>query len=319
MSSLESCLAEAIRRLNSLPDPLDNAAHVHMHRELADLASIIGRHAMAPISECALPRVTLIRADAPQEALGEMLAPVVCLVVRGTKRVQLGSRHLTYGPGTCVVSALDFPITGHIVEVPYRAAALHLDVAILSELLQVVETSDSGPSAGFSVGEATPDITDALLRLLRLLDRPQDRSALADAAEREVLFRVLRTSMGPIIRQFALERHIPSRVEPAIRRMRDEVARPVSIGELAELSHLSPSSLHRHFKAATGSTPLQFQKQIRLQEARRLLLIGQANAAGAAARVGYASPTQFNREYARLFGTTPGRDAASLGLSSTKT
>lgn len=274
---------------------------------LDELVSAVERHAVAPISACALPRVTLVRADAPQDAVGEMLVPVVCLVLRGTKRVQLGGRELTYAPGTFVVSALDLPITGQVVEVPYRAVALHLEASVLADLPEA--GAQAAPSSGLGVGLATLDVVDAMRRLLRLLDRPQDRPALGAAAEREVLFRVLSTDWGPVVRQFAFERHVTSRVEPAIRWMREHLGEPVSVDELASMSHLSPSSLHRHFRAATGRTPMQFHKQLRLQEARRLLVIGETNASGAAARVGYASPTQFSREYVRLFGSTPGRDA----------
>ncbi len=281
-----------------------------MKPQLDEIAEIIDRHATAPISDCALPRVTLIRANALQDAQREMLVPVVCLVVRGAKIVQLGSRLLTFVPGTFVVSAVDFPITGQVVEVPYRAAAVHLSSAIMADLaLAAKPVETASPSTGFSTGTASPEIVDAMARLVRLLDNAQDRAVLADAAERELLYRVLQTPLGHIVRQIALEGHIVSRIEPAISWIREHPAAHLSVETLARQSNLSASSLYRHFKAATGSTPLQFQKQLRLQDARRLLLTGETNATGAARKAGYLNPAQFHREYVRLFGTTPGRDA----------
>lgn len=281
-----------------------------MNPQLDEIAAIIDRHATAPISDCTLPRVTLVRANTLRDAEGEMLVPVVCLVVRGTKIVQLGSQLLTFVPGTFVVSAVDFPITGQVVEVPYRAAAVHLSSTIMAELvLAATPVETASPSPGFSTATASSDIVDAMVRLVRLLDNAEDRAVLSDAAERELLYRVLQTPSGHIVRQIALEGHIVSRVEPAISWIRENPAAHLSIEALARMSNLSAATLYRHFKAATGSTPLQFQKQLRLQEARRLLLIGETNATGAARRAGYLNPAQFNREYVRLFGTTPGRDA----------
>lgn len=252
-----------------------------------------------------------MRADAPQEPKGELFVPVVCLVVRGAKTVQFGSRSFVFRPGTLVVSALDFAITGHVCEVPYRAVALALSPALLADLLQRMALPAVRTTSEFSVAAASPQVLDAVWRLVRLLDDPGDRDVLGEAAERELLYRVLQSEAGPALRQVAVEGHIVSRVEPAIRWIRAHVAEPLDVQVLADISHVSVSSLYRHFKAATGSAPLQFQKRLRLQEARKLLLVGETNASGAAARVGYQNPAHFNREYVRLFGTTPGRDAAT--------
>jgi AraC-like DNA-binding protein len=214
-----------------------------------------------------------------------------------------------------VVSALNFAFTGHVCEVPYRAVAVALSPGLLAGVLQVACLPAVQEAPEFMVGTASPQVLDAMCRLVRLLDHPDDRAVLAGAAERELLYRVLQTDAGQALRQMALDGHLVSRVEPTIRWIRERVMDPIDVEELAEMSHVSTSSLYRHFKAATGSTPLQFQKRLRLQEARKLLLVGETNAAGAAARVGYQNPAQFNREYARLFGTTPGREAAKSSRS----
>lgn len=251
-----------------------------------------------------------MRADDPQEPKGELLLPVICLVVRGAKTVQFGAQSHTFQAGTFVVSAVDFAITGHVCEVPYRAVAVALRPGLLADLLQVATLPAVRQGPTFVVGTASPQVLDAMGRLVRLLDHPGDGAVLAEAAERELLYRVLQTDAGHALRQVARDGHLVSRVDPAVRWLRDHLMDPLDVAALAELSHLSASSLYRHFRAATGSTPLQFQKRLRLQEARKLLLVGETNAAGAAARVGYQSPAQFHREYTRLFGTSPGRDRA---------
>lgn len=287
---------------------------VAAHALLEEIAGVIDRHATEPITQpatgAALPRLVLVRADDPQEPRGELFFPVMCLVVRGAKTVQFGSRSHTFRAGTFVVSAVDFAVTGHVREVPYRAVAVALRPRLLAELLQVATLTAVRQGPTFVVGTASPQVLDALARLVRLLDHPDDGAVLAEAAERELLYRVLQTDAGHALRQVALDGHLASRVEPAVKWLRDHLTDPLDISVLAEMSHLSESSLYRHFRAATGSTPLQFQKRLRLQEARKLLLVGETNAAGAAARVGYQSPTQFHREYTRLFGVSPGRDRA---------
>lgn len=252
----------------------------------------------------------LVRADAPQEPEGELFLPVMCLVVRGAKTVQFGAQSHIFRAGTFVVSAVDFAVTGHVRDVPYRAVAVALRPGLLADLLQVATLPEVRQGPSFVVGTASPQVLDAMNRLVRLLDHPGDGAVLAEAAERELLYRVLQTDAGHALRQVALDGHLMSRVDPAVRWLRDHLMDPLDIDALAEMSHLSASSLYRHFRVATGSTPLQFQKRLRLQEARKLLLVGEANAAGAAARVGYQSPAQFHREYRRLFGTSPGRDRA---------
>lgn len=251
-----------------------------------------------------------MRADDPQEPEGELFVPVMCLVVRGAKTVQLAGQSHTFRAGTFVVSAVDFAVTGHVCDVPYRAVAVALRPGLLADLLQVATLPAVRQGPTFVVGTASPLVLDAMGRLVRLLDHPEDGAVLAEAAERELLYRVLQTDAGHALRQVALDGHLASPVDPAVRWVREHLLDPLDVDALAAMSHLSASSLYRHFRAATGSTPLQFQKRLRLQEARKLLLVGETNAAGAAARVGYQSPTQFHREYTRLFGTSPGRDRA---------
>lgn len=277
---------------------------------LQDMAGVVDRHSIEPITYSALPGVVLVRADRGQEPRSELFVPAVCLVVQGAKTVQAGGRSHVFTPGTFVVNVLELAITGHVREVPYRAVALVLRPRVLAELLEVAPPSSRREARDFMTGRATPEVLDAMHRLVGLLDNPDDQAVLGSAAERELLYRVLQTDAGHALRRVALEGHLTSAVEPAIRWIREHLLEPLDIDELAEMTHLSRSSLFRRFRAATGSTPLQFQKRLRLQEARKLLLVGETSAAGAAARVGYQNPAHFSREYSRHFGRTPGRERA---------
>lgn len=296
-------------------DPADEHGIRPTSDEMAELIALIERHASEPVSTCALPRVTLVRADRHDDVEDELFVPVVCLVVQGVKSVQFAQRSVTFEPGTFVVSALDFPITGRIVEAPYRAVAVHLAPAPIAEVLAT--EAEPGPAgahpAGFGVGTATSDLVAAMTRLVRLLDDDRDRAALSSGAEREVLYRALKTPSGDVIRRFAREGHLMSKVEPAISWIRAHLSETLVVEDLARRNHLSVRTLYRRFHAATGSSPLQFQKQLRLQAARKLLLVGAASATQAAMQVGYLSASQFSRDYVRMFGIAPGKDAAEVG------
>jgi len=220
----------------------------------------------------------------------------------------MDGRSLTFTPGTFVASALELPITGRITQTPYRAVALHLNADVVADLLLAVDRPLEDGASCFAVGEATTDVLDAYYRFLRLLDDPQDRAVLAAGVEREVLYRVLCTPMGAVVRHFALAAPAVSPVQALVRAIREDPAAQISARDLAAQAGMSVASLYRHFRAATGTTPLQMQKHLRLQEARKLLLLGESTIAGAARAVGYRSPAHFSREYGLLFGSTPGAE-----------
>ena len=181
--------------------------------------------------------------------------------------------------------------------------------------LAVDMTSDTdGETMAFAVETVTPELHDAWRRMLQFLDAPDEIAALAPLVEREILFRILRGPQGTVLRQAAGADSRLAQIRHAITHLRENFARPVRIEELVKIAGMSAATFYRHFRAATAMSPLQYQKALRLQEARRRL-IADNDAAGAAYAVGYESTSQFSREYTRMFGTSPGRDAAKLRAS----
>ncbi|MCI4589300.1 AraC family transcriptional regulator [Sphingobium sp. BYY-5] len=252
-----------------------------------------------------------------QTALPEasMYEPMVCVVLQGAKQVTIGDRVLRYDPASYFVAALDLPAHGCIIEAsadkPYIAAAMTLNREVLAELLCTAPERSSGEAAGFQVSAMTPELLEAWLRLLSLFDRPEEVAILGPLIEREILYRLLHGPQGHMLRQAAQTDSRLSRIRSAIGWIRAHFTAPLRIEALAEIAGMSAPSFHRHFKAATAMSPLQYQKALRLQEARRLL-VAYGDAAATAYRVGYESPSQFSREYARMFGNSPLRDAALL-------
>ena len=198
-------------------------------------------------------------------------------------------------------------------ELHYIAVALALDTATIAALLlDLPPGANSDLSAGFAISPLTDDLLDPLLRLVRLLDTPAEIGVLAPMIEREILYRILQGPQGGMLRQIGRSDSRLSQIRRSVDWIRSHYAEPFHVGRLAELAGMSPSSFHRHFRAVTAMSPLQYQKQIRLQEARRRLLARPDGAARVAFAVGYESASQFSREYSRLFGLPPSQDAARL-------
>jgi AraC-like DNA-binding protein len=195
---------------------------------------------------------------------------------------------------------------------PYLALRLGLDPALIATLLLEMPAIEGARAIGSGIGAIDPDLLDAVLRLVRLLDRPADAEVLAPLVEREILYRLLRGPQGPMLRQIALADSRLARIARAMALIREEYNRTLRIEALAARVAMSPATLHRHFRAVTALSPLQYQKQVRLHEARRRLLAREGDAQRIGFAVGYESPSQFSREYARLFGAPPARDAARL-------
>lgn len=259
-----------------------------------------------------IPGVTLMRADAPSDPGGVIYSPVICFAAQGRKRLLLADRAYSYDPAQYLIVAVDLPVIAGVVEAPYLALSLAVEPARLAALLLDMPGGDGPRAQGIGIGPLDADLLDALLRLLRLMDRPGDAAVLAPLIEREILYRLLCGPQGPMLRQIALADSRLAQVARAIAWIRANYHRPLRIAELAELAAMSPASLHRHFRAVTALSPLQYQKQVRLHEARGRMLAPAADAQSVGFAVGYDSPSQFNREYARLFGAPPGRDAARL-------
>jgi AraC-like DNA-binding protein len=260
--------------------------------------------------------VSRVETSEPHHSLAE---PLLVVMAQGGKRLLLGDQVHEYRAGQYLLVSTDLPVTGRFLGATPSTPALGLGLALrpaaIAPLLLEAPPgrwSRTPPASPIATGDAGPELLDAAVRLLRLLDHPADAPVLAPLIEREILWRLLTGPHGGLVRQIGLADSSLAQVGRAIRWIRDNYAEPMRIDELARLTGMSPSALHRHFRAVTAMSPLQFQKRIRLQEARSLLLADAGDVAGVGHLVGYDSPSQFNREYRRLFGAPPGADAARL-------
>jgi AraC-like DNA-binding protein len=266
-------------------------------------------------TETGVPRLAMAQGVIPEHELAAVYEPMINLILRGSKSMTIGGKTLRYDPSTYFVMSVDLPAIGTVhaepTGEPYLAVSLTLDRAVIASLLEKTPLS-AGEGDGYSVAATTPELLDAWVRLMRLMERPEDIPVLAPVYEREVLYRVLQGPQGWMLRDIATPGAALSGVHAAARWMREHFDQPASIDDLASLAAMSVSAFHRRFKAVTSMTPLQFHKTIRLIQARSLMVTEGLGAAAASDRVGYESPSQFNREYARLFGRSPRRDAEAL-------
>jgi AraC-like DNA-binding protein len=279
---------------------------------LEELRSLVLAACGGPgVHATALPGVTLIHADSPSLPIPLLYTPRLCIGIEGTKELALGDRMFTYGAGEELVASIDLPVTGRVATVPYLAFAMELDLVEIAGLHLALPPPDE-PSPGLITGPASPELLDAVVRALRMLDRPHEIATLGPLVRREILFRVLSGPRGALLRRLALDHGHVAGIARAIAFLRTHFAEPLAIERLARDAAMSATSFHRHFRAVTAMSPLQYQKQLRLQEARHLLLGEALDVGSVSVRVGYESTTQFTREYARLFGAPPRRDAQRL-------
>ncbi|MEU9166467.1 AraC family transcriptional regulator [Streptomyces sp. NPDC048420] len=280
------------------------------------LAHAIERHCAGPWSETAVPKLSLVALDELIEPIEVTYEPMICFIADGAKRTVVGERSWITPPGEMAFFTLDLPVTAAFEKVPYRAAVMRLDSSALAALQ--LELAEAGPpsappaAAAAVTAPMAPELVDAVTRWVDLLGSPEDIGPLGPRIETEILYRLLRSPLGPVLRHWSPADSAASRIRTTARWIRDHYAEPLGIDEIAEVARMSPATLHRHFKAATGMSPLRFQKHLRLREARRLLFAGDVTAAQVAQEVGYVSATQFNREYRRAYGLPPGRDSAQL-------
>ncbi|HEX8360046.1 MAG TPA: AraC family transcriptional regulator [Longimicrobium sp.] len=272
-----------------------------------------GRH------ETAIPSLTLYRFSHPTEPAPVLQEPAVYVVVQGRKQVTVGAETYVYDPSQYLAVSVDLPVVGNVFEAsphePYLCLTLAVDPRELAAL--IVETGRPAPrddhdGRALFVSPLNASLLDAVLRLVRLLDAPADLPVLAPLVRREIDYRLLQSDQFGRLAQMAIGEGRLRRVSGAISWIKEHFAEPMQIEELASRVHMSPSALHAHFKAATALSPIQYQKRLRLQEARRRLLAGAPSADSVAYEVGYASASQFSREYARLFGLPPRRDAEHI-------
>jgi len=293
-----------------------------MNEQLNELRALAAR-AENRRTETGIPRVAMVQGEVPEHLLAAVYDPMINLILQGSKSMTVGDRTLRYDPATYFVMSIELPAVGKVHPAvtgePYLAVSLTLTPAILATLLtdlpKPAERSDQ--DAGFSVATVTPELMDAWVRMLRLMDRPHDIAALAPVYEREILYRVLQGPQGGMLREIATPDTAMARVSLAIQWIRRDFAEPIRVDDLAQKAAMSVSAFHRHFKAVTNLSPLQYQKRVRLLQARTLLVANARSVTRAAFEVGYESPTQFSRDYARVFGLPPARDAARI-LASTR-
>jgi AraC-like DNA-binding protein len=267
----------------------------------------------------AIPGLSLSRRDAPTQPTSHMYEPIICVIAQGAKRVLLGDETYVFDAHHFLLTSLDLPTVVQIIqasrEKPYLSLRLKLDQREISQLM--VDSNLPPPRAqqssrGMAIGEVTVPLLTAFQRLIDLLAEPQDMPILAPIIQREIMYRLLVGDQGARLRQMASAGSQSHQIGRAIDWLKGNFTRPLHIDDLAAQVRMSSSTFHHHFRSMTALSPLQFQKQLRLHEARRLMLTEHLDAATTAFQVGYESPSQFSREYSRLFGAPPLRDITSL-------
>jgi AraC-like DNA-binding protein len=285
------------------------------------LATLLAAH--APYDggfELRVPGLYVVRRSSPTRGLERAtVLPALCIVAQGAKTVMLGREAYAYDASRLVTYAVDLPLAGRVTHAsqrePFLVFVLRLDPKKIAELaLKVYPHGVPSPpdSRGVIVGPASTGIVDAAVRLVESMAHPAETEFLAPLAVDEILIRLLLSPVGPRVAQIGQQDSNVQRVAKAVSWVREHFAQSIALEDLADLAHMSVSSFHQHFKAVTTMTPLQYQKVLRLQEARHLMLSRMLDAGSAARQVGYLSASQFSREYTRLFGNAPTRDIATL-------
>ncbi|MBX4146937.1 AraC family transcriptional regulator [Paenibacillus lautus] len=266
-----------------------------------------------------IPNLSLIRATDGTELIHTIHEPALCIVAQGRKLIMLAQESYFYDSNSYLVVSLQLPISGQVIQAsperPYLCLRLDLDRHLIFDLIpscQETLPKKTDSTKALFVSSMNQALLDAVVRLVRLLDTPEDISVLAPLVTKEIVYRILQEEQGQSLKQFAVSGSHAQRIAAAAQLIERDYNQPLHIADLSAAVNMSPSSLHHHFKEITAMSPLQYQKQIRLQEARRLMLSETSAAADAAFQVGYESPTQFNREYARMFGLPPIRDIKRL-------
>ena len=294
---------------------------LRLESALAEMAGLLTRFT-APGDgprTTAVHGLTVYRATAPTQRLhGVHSSPCVCVIAQGAKRVMLGEEVYLYDRARYLAAAMNLPVSGQIIEAsaqkPYLALKLDVTPQEIAAIILESKLPEPGAASGRAVVTSRVDanLAEAFVRLLRLVDSPEDVPALEPVMRREILYRMLKGDEGRNLRQIAMSAAHSTRIARAIEWLRLNYTRPLRVEELAAQANMSTSSFHEHFRAVTAMSPLQFQKQLRLQEARQLLISEALDAATAGHRVGYESPSQFSREYSRLFGAPPATDRRRL-------
>ncbi len=285
-----------------------------------ELLALINRHIVKDgLMQTKIPGVSLFRSSVENVSVPNVYNQYLCIIVQGHKEVMLDKEIYNYMPSQYLTVSVDLPLMNKITKASKSKPALlikiDIDLKLLAELLvhtniNVKETSTT--KKGVFIGEVDEPMHDSVLRLARLLDSPADISALATQTMREVLYRALCNEYGDVVAQIARKGSHMESIANAIRKLKTDFHQTITVEELADIAHMSVSSFHSHFKAVTAMSPLQFQKSLRLIEARSIMVSQDIDVANAAFRVGYQSASQFNREYARMFGNPPAKDVSII-------
>ncbi|WP_232224158.1 AraC family transcriptional regulator [Mastigocladopsis repens] len=269
----------------------------------------------------AIDPLVFMRECEPSTAIRDVSEPLLAIVVQGKKEVFLNEEIYQYSVAQHLVVSVDLPLGACVVEAtpdqPYLSLKLKLDPAQLCEIIAQTnpDTGKKESVKGWFISDAAPPLIDCAIRLTRLLDTPQDIPFLAPMIIREIYYRLLMGEQGEAVRQIATSGSNMQRIAEVIKRLKADFTKPLRVEELAEQANMSASSFHRHFKAVTSMSPLQYQKQLKLLSARQMMLAENADATQAAYQVGYESTSQFSREYARMFGAPPIRDIERLRVA----
>jgi len=303
----------------ALTDQPTDRAPLRAAAERAELVERIMRAVCIDGTIQPLPGLYLSRASAPLERLHSLVKPSLCVIVQGSKEVLLGERRYRYDPAHYLLATVELPWVTQVLEAtpehPYLSVRLELTPALVGAVIaESYRTAalESADTHAITVSPVDVDLLDAMVRLVRLVDAPADASALLPLITREIIYRLLVGEQGAQLRHMAALVGYTPQIARAVERLRQEFDQPPRIEQLARELGMSVSGLHHHFKAVTALSPLQFQKRLRLLEARRVLLDENLDAAHAAFHVGYRNTAHFNREYKRLFGLPPMRDIQRL-------
>lgn len=286
---------------------------VHLQRVIEYAASrFTARNGQAPIAR-PMNGLQLVRQDTPGPFEASLYEPVFCLVLQGRKQVSTAGRTLSFGPGECLLVSHDLPVRSRVTMAPYLAMVFAVDLSTIRKLHDEVAeavAADAGARAA-ETQRADPGLLDALHRYLELAGSPADAKVLGPLVSTEIHYRLLMAPFGGMLRSLVRRDSQASAVARAIAHIRSDLRSPMAVPELARLVGMSVSSFHKYFKAITSTTPRQYHKELRLLEARRRLRAGSASVIAIGLEVGYESPSQFSREYARKFGVPPSRETTA--------
>ncbi|HXB20097.1 MAG TPA: AraC family transcriptional regulator [Candidatus Solibacter sp.] len=299
---------------------MGNGAAFSTRPQQVELAALVERFTgLDGIHPTAVSSLFLTRFSKPNERLAGILRPALCIAAQGSKQIMLAEDIFPYDPDHHMVVTVDLPLVGRILEAspktPYLGIQLDLDPGQIGPLIaetHLPTPEDQGKGRGIYITRSSYSLLDAMIRLVRLLESPQDIPTLAPLIQREILYRLLLSEQSRHLHRIAMANSQTQQIAKAIQWVKQNYNQPLRIDEISRAVNMSVSGLHHWFKTVTAMSPLQYQKQLRLQEARRLMMTHVVGAATAGFQVGYESPSQFSREYRRLFGAPPARDMARL-------